>query len=119
MDLRPALVRSSFTLREFARLSGELDVEELAEGAAAPGPDATASDRLRGVLGVLAGARTRHPVSIDWSIDDLPDPIGRSAMDYEHSARMIDAAIAEVARVLAVVVSTTDDQASGRASSTR
>ncbi len=103
VDLRPGLVRSSFTLTEFARLSAGLDVAELAEGAAAPGPGATVADRLRGVLGLLARARTRYPLSIDWSIDDVPDPIGRAAVDYEQSARIIEAAVIEVARVLTVV----------------
>ncbi len=103
VDLRPGLVRSSFTLTEFARLSAGLDVAELAEGAAAPGPGATVADRLRGVLSLLARARTRYPLSTDWSIDDVPDPIGRAAADYEQSARIIEAAVIEVTRVLTVV----------------
>ena len=77
VELVPAAVRRTFTLRELARLIAEVDPATL------PGANATTADRLRALVPLAAGRRglTAHrPVD-----DDVVDPYRGDAAVYKKS----------------------------------
>lgn len=82
VELVPAAVRRTFTLREFARLVGG--------GETSPGPGRSVSDDL--LLLVRHAASTRGGVADD----DVPDPYGRSAADFDHAHSLIRDAVAAI-----------------------
>ena len=74
-------MRRIFTLRELARLLGEVDPAELGPG--------TVAERLR--RGVPAAGARRHYVA-DPADDDIADPYGRDAAAYRRAyAEIVDA----------------------------
>lgn len=96
-ELAPSRLRSTFTVREFARLAASLldsDIEAAAEGA---GRDAGA--RLRAASALIAGQRGLAPSPLDAADDDVIDPYQRSWKTYELSASQLDPAIDQVVRV--------------------
>jgi len=87
LDLMPAAVRRTFTLREFARLAaaakdGELD---------APTP----GERLAQMIELVPTLRERAPRDPDNN--DVHDPYGRDQRDYERAVGAIRAAVATIA----------------------
>ncbi|WP_028047249.1 protein-tyrosine-phosphatase [Cellulomonas sp. URHE0023] len=77
VELVPAAVRRTFTLRELARLAADVDP------AALPGANATTADRLRALVPV-AGLR-RGMVSYRPTDDDVVDPYRGDTALYERS----------------------------------
>ena len=77
VELVPAAVRRTFTLRELARLAADVDP------AALPGANATTADRLRALV-PLAGAR-RGLTSYRPADDDVVDPFRGDTALYERS----------------------------------
>jgi protein-tyrosine phosphatase len=77
VELVPAAVRRTFTLRELARLVGDIDPATL------PGANATTADRLRALVPVAAARRglsAHRPVD-----DDVIDPYRGDAAVYQES----------------------------------
>lgn len=103
VELRPGLIKSAFTLTEFARLAAAIPDDELAAAVATVDPRRNPADRLRAVLPLFARARRLLPPSADETIDDVIDPIGRAPQFFEQSARQIDRAVTDVVRVLSAV----------------
>lgn len=89
VELWPAAVRRTFTLKELARLLGSVDVAAL--------PVAGVGARLRAAL-PLASAQ-RRPVGVPGG-DDVADPYGRGPDAYVRSFAEIEAAVAAIAAVL-------------------
>lgn len=102
-ELAPARLRSTFTVREFARLAASLTDAQIRAAAAdavadADGQDASA--RLRAASALLAGQRGLLVPPADPLDDDVVDPYGRSRATYELSGAQLDPAIDQVERVV-------------------
>lgn len=91
-ELAPSRLRSTFTVREFARLAEALSDDEIT--AAAVGDDASA--RLRAAAAAVAGQRGLVPPGDD----DVIDPYRRDWKIYRESADQLVPALAQVERVV-------------------
>lgn len=96
VQLMPALLHRTFTVREFARLVEPLTDDDVRRGVAAAGSDAGL--RLQ-ALARLAGAQ-RGMVHAQPDEHDVIDPYRRSQQTYELCASQLVPAIAEVSRVI-------------------
>lgn len=96
VQLSPALLRRTFTVREFARLAATLTDDEVRSGLANAGADAGA--RLRALAQLVGGQRGMVPADPDN--DDVIDPYRRSQTTYELSTSQLVPAVAEVERVV-------------------
>lgn len=88
VELVPAAVRRSFTLREYARLLGQVDPELL--------PAASPADRARASLPLAAAQRRRS----EADEDDVADPFRRADSAYARAYSDIEQAVAAIAAVL-------------------
>lgn len=101
VELAPARLRSTFTLREFGRLAKGLETSELEqELAATAGP----ASRLRLALALVSARRGVVERPADPDADDVIDPYGRSAAVYDLMAQHLVPAVDEVVRIVGVVV---------------
>jgi protein-tyrosine phosphatase len=82
VDLWPPAVRRTFTVREFARLLGQVQPSAL--------PDGTPAERLRAILPLAAAGRGLQRVSAEE--DDVADPFRLSDEVYAASFAEITAA---------------------------
>jgi low molecular weight protein-tyrosine phosphatase len=89
VELAPSTVRRTFTLRELARLLGEVDPT----GA----PSGTVAGRLRWAL-PAAAAKRRYLT--DPGADDIDDPYGRTDADYRRAFAEVDDAVEQIAAVV-------------------
>jgi len=89
VEMWPAAVRRTFTVREFARLVGQADDSVL--------PATAPSERLRVALPLAAAQRGRTRVAP--TDDDIVDPYGRDREAYKAAFGAILPAIATIARV--------------------
>lgn len=96
VQLAPALLRRTFTIREFGRLAAALTDDEVRRGVTPAGSDPGA--RLR-ALATLVGAQ-RGLVPADPEQDDVIDPYRRSQTTYELSTSQLVPAAEETARVV-------------------
>ncbi len=85
LELEPAAVRRTFTLREFARVLTSLDLAELPRGMAA-------RDRLRAILPLATGGRALAPRPGEGG-DDVPDPYALGPAAYAYSLDLIQQAV--------------------------
>jgi protein-tyrosine phosphatase len=83
VELWPAAVRRTFTLREFARLLNWIDPSVL--------PAGTPADRLRAVIPLAVAARGKERRPPDQ--DDVTDPFRLSDAVYAHSFAQIASAV--------------------------
>lgn len=101
-ELAPARLRSTFTVREFARLAASLSDDDVADAVADAGPDATPGDRVRAAAAVVAGRRGLLAPPADPADDDVIDPYRRDWSVYRTSADQLVPALAEVERVIRI-----------------
>ena len=87
-ELVPATVRRSFTLREYARLLGQIDPARLPAGSPA--------ERARASL-PLAAALRRQAEAVE---DDVDDPYRQGEMAYAQAYAGIEQAVRDIAKVL-------------------
>jgi protein-tyrosine phosphatase len=87
VEMRPRAARTTFTLREFARLAEGITDDELADVAALP-LDANA-DRLAEVVVAVAARRGLVERPSDPADDDVVDPYRRSEAVYRESAAQL------------------------------
>ncbi|RLK47966.1 low molecular weight phosphatase family protein [Microbacterium telephonicum] len=97
-ELAPARLRSTFTVREFARLAASLDDTTIASSAAAAGSDPSA--RLRAAAAAVAGQRGLAIPPADPADDDVIDPYRREWSVYQRSAQQLLPALDQVERVV-------------------
>src|SRR5215207_1560353 len=90
VELWPAAVRRTFTLREFARLLRWVDPAAL--------PAGTPADRLRAAIPLAAAERGRERTSADQ--DDVIDPFRLREEVYEDSFAQITSAVEVIVEVL-------------------
>lgn len=98
LEMVPARMRSTFTIREFARLAAEATDAELSAAAAEAGDDP--SDRLRAACDVVASYRGLAPTPRHAEDDDVIDPYRRSWDTYELTASQLVPAVHQAVRVL-------------------
>lgn len=98
-ELAPSRLRSTFTVREFARLAAEVSDHEL-RAAVDSAPDA--SRRVRAAAAVVASRRGRGILPAHPDDDDVIDPFRRSWETYERSAAQLVPALDDVLRVLRI-----------------
>ena len=90
VDLHPAAVRRTFTLRELARLAGTVDPDEL--------PPGSPAERLAALVPLAAAERGRHPHR-PGEDDDVIDPYRRSGAVYADVFDTIQPAVELLARL--------------------
>ena len=101
-ELAPSRLRSTFTVREFARIGAAVPPGELRAAADQAGTDASA--RLRAAAAVVASYRGLVAAPADPADDDVVDPYRQPWETYLLSASQLEPAItAVVATVRAVV----------------
>ncbi|WEG08158.1 low molecular weight phosphatase family protein [Microbacterium horticulturae] len=96
-ELAPARLRTSFTVREFARLAAGVSDDDLRSAADEAGADAAA--RMRAAAALVSTRRGIAPAPADPTDDDVIDPYGRPWKVYQESAAQLAPALAEVIRV--------------------
>ncbi|MCC2034068.1 arsenate reductase/protein-tyrosine-phosphatase family protein [Microbacterium allomyrinae] len=104
-ELAPARLRSTFTIREFARLAEGLSDDEIRAHADSAGADAAA--RVRAVAGAVGARRGMVEPVADPADDDVVDPYRRSWETYVRSADQLVPAVDGVVRTLRVALATT------------
>ncbi|MDQ1172749.1 protein-tyrosine phosphatase [Microbacterium testaceum] len=98
VELNPARLRSTLTLREFARLAAEVPDADIVGDAAAAGDDD--SRRLKAAIDAVTGVRGLTPPPADPADDDIVDPYRRSWETYELTASQLAPAVEQVVRVV-------------------
>jgi protein-tyrosine phosphatase len=98
VEMRPRAARTTFTLREFARLSAGITDDELVEVAALP-VDAV-PERLSELVRAVTARRGLVERPLDPTDDDIVDPYRRSDAVYRESADQLVPAAEIAARVL-------------------
>lgn len=104
VELDPSLLRRTFTIREFTRLSPQVTDAELRAAAADAGDDPHA--RVAAALALVGAVRGTVDVPADLTDDDVLDPAGRSWDTYEESMRQLLPAVEEVSRVMRAALTT-------------
>ncbi|MFT4214921.1 MAG: low molecular weight phosphatase family protein [Microbacterium sp.] len=102
-EMAPGRLRSTFTVREFARLAASVSDEEIARAAARDAVDGSAGARLRTAATVIAGLRGLVPPPDDPAGDDVVDPYRRGREVYVKSAQQLLPALTQVERVVRLV----------------
>jgi protein-tyrosine phosphatase len=87
-ELVPAAIRRTFTLREYARLLGQIDPARL--------PAGTPGERARASLPLAAALRRQG----DAVNDDVDDPYRQGEMAYAQAYAGIEHAVRNIAKVL-------------------
>ena len=100
VELAPAKTRTTFTVRELARLAREVTDADAHRVADSAGTDPSA--RLRALLVHLTGVRGELDPPADPTEDDVVDPYRRSWDVYEQMAAQLMPALGEVVRVLEI-----------------
>lgn len=101
-ELAPSRLRSTFTVREFARLAGAIDPAELRKAADAAGE--APSLRLRAVAATVASYRGLVPPADDPDGDDVIDPYRRSWQTYLTSTAQLEPAVRATAETIRLAV---------------
>ncbi|MDX2377987.1 low molecular weight phosphatase family protein [Microbacterium sp. LRZ72] len=101
VELAPARLRTTFTVREFARLAAHVPDAALRETLAAHDDPI---ERLRQALMLVTAARGIAPPPTEPEDDDVVDPFRRSERTYARAAAQLVPAVDVVARVLRVVM---------------
>jgi protein-tyrosine phosphatase len=102
VELAPSRLRSTFTIREFARLADSLTDDQLQAAADAGGSDP--STRVRALSAAVASQRGLVLPPADPADDDVIDPYGRSWNTYELSAAQLEPAVNSTVRALKLAV---------------
>ncbi|WP_324649999.1 low molecular weight phosphatase family protein [Georgenia sp. H159] len=93
VEIVPSVVRRTFTVREFARLAGQVTPSDLDDAA---GPDAGTAERLAALVPLAAARRAGIPIELD----EIVDPYLQSDEVYQQSFAQIVAAVEAIGRVV-------------------
>ena len=96
-ELAPSRLRSTFTVREFARLASTVSDEQLVAAANGAGDDS--GQRLRAAVALVASMRGLAPAPADPADDDVVDPYKQPWEVYVESADQLVPALEQVERV--------------------
>jgi protein-tyrosine phosphatase len=103
VERAPSRLRSTFTIREFERLSAGLSDDELTAAADAAGTDAVA--RVRAIAAMVAGQRGVSPPLETAEDDDVIDPYRGSWETYQRSSAQLIPAVDAVVRAVSIALS--------------
>lgn len=101
LELAPARMRTTFTIRELARLAVGATDAEIRAAADQAGSDASA--RLRAAAARIASRRGMADPPATPESDDVVDPYRRSWQTYELSASQLVPAVDQIVRVVRLV----------------
>lgn len=101
VELAPTRLRSTFTIREFARLAADASDTEIAQAADAAGSDTSA--RVRAATAAVAGHRGLIP-PVSPETDNVIDPFRRPWSTYRRFAAELTPAVDQVVRVLRIAI---------------
>jgi len=104
VELAPARLRSTFTVREFARLAADTSDADIAAASVAGGADGSA--RARAAVVAVAAQRGMSAPPTDPAEDDVIDPYRRSWETYQLSASQLVPAVDQVVRVMSIAMTT-------------
>lgn len=104
VEYAPARLRSTFTVREFARLAADADDVDIVAAADAAGDDP--SLRARAAVAAVAAMRGRSAPPASPDDDDVIDPYRRSWETYQLSASQLAPALDAVERVMTLALAT-------------
>ncbi|MGC0249411.1 low molecular weight phosphatase family protein [Pseudactinotalea sp. Z1748] len=93
VEISPAAVRRTFTVRELARIAANLEPRDLDE-AAGGSPDPV--QRFAALVPLAA----THRFEVDRNLDDVSDPYRRSPEAYAVAFTLIDEAVETITRVV-------------------
>lgn len=102
VEIAPAKLRSTFTVREFARLAAEATDDEIRSAATSGGEDPRA--RLRAALATVTSMRGIAAPPATPDDDDVIDPYRRSWETYQLSASQLTPALDQVVRVVSLAL---------------
>lgn len=102
VELVPSRMRSTFTIREFARLADSLTDHQLRSAADAGGSDPSA--RVRAVSAAVASQRGIVLPPANPADDDVIDPYRRSWQTYQLSAAQLEPAVDATVRALKLAI---------------
>lgn len=102
-ELSPVHVRTTFTVREFARLAADVTDDDVRRSADAAGEDPDA--RLDAAIGLIAGRRGLVLPPAGPADDDVIDPYRRSWETYKTSTYQLVPALEAVERVVRTALS--------------
>lgn len=101
VELSPRSLRSTFTLREFARLAQGLTDAEIRDAVAGAGDP---HERLRLALVRVSAQRGSVDPVPEPDADDVPDPYRRERAVYERSGALVASAVDDTVRVIRVAL---------------
>ncbi|MFC8682677.1 low molecular weight phosphatase family protein [Microbacterium ureisolvens] len=93
VELAPSRLRSTFTIREFARLAAAVPVEEIRASTDAA---TSASEKVRAAASVISAYRGLVPAPEDPADDDVIDPYRQPWEIYQLSASQLEPAVTTV-----------------------
>ena len=102
VELDPSKVRKCFTIREFARLSGNLSDAAIVHASNVGGSDHQL--RMASVLSIVAAQRSVVLPPSRLEDDDVVDPYGRSQSVYRQTATELEPALDAVERVIRLAI---------------
>lgn len=102
-ELAPSRLRSTFTIREFARIAAAVSPHDLVAAADSAGSDP--ATRLRATVSLLSDSRGLSPAPTDPRDDDVVDPFRQPWAVYQQSAGQLLPAIESVGAVIRAVAS--------------
>ncbi|MFB8388042.1 low molecular weight phosphatase family protein [Microbacterium sp. NPDC055910] len=97
-ETAPSRVRSTFTIREFARLTREISPDDVRETVASVG--GAPSARVRALSHLVSTMRGVAPPPDDPADDDVIDPYRRAWEIYEQSAAELQPAVRSVVSLI-------------------
>lgn len=100
-ELAPSRLRSTFTIREFARIAAAVPEDEIR---AATDAATSPSEKLRAAASVIASYRGLVPPPEDPADDDVIDPFRQPWETYLLSARQLEPAVTAVAATVRLAV---------------
>ncbi len=98
VELNPSRLRSTLTLREFARLAVDLPDAEIVTAASEAGGENPR--RLKAAMDAVIGMRGMTPPPADPAEDDIVDPYRRSWETYQLTGSQLAPAVEQVVRVV-------------------
>ncbi|PPF82225.1 low molecular weight phosphatase family protein [Subtercola sp. Z020] len=99
VEMMPRKVSVTFTLREFARLAGQISDEEIS---AVAGREATTRDKLKAAVALTASRRGQSDPPASPDEDDVVDPYRRDDETYALSVAQLVPAVGAVVHILSL-----------------
>lgn len=101
VELAPARVRNTFTIRELGRLCADItDADLRAAATSHASGGASPHHRIRGMLAAVSARRGMSPQPVGLDEDDVVDPFRHSAATYRLAAEQLTPGLVHVERLV-------------------